>query len=787
MRTVQLYVDNQRLDLFKDEEIRVNSSVKTVGDISKVQTDFSQTFTVPASPNNNAILGHYYNNDLNTINANERIRARIEINHIPFRKGKIQIEGAEVKDNQASSYRITFYGDVTTLKDLFGSDKLGDLDYSGLTHTYTGANVQTGITSTSDLDVRYPLISSDRLWNYGDADPNDISDVNYPIDFNELFPALKDKKILEAIEDTYGVTFTGLFLNNKRFTNSFTWWKNQDTPEFTLKPERIPFNTAGTSGPLYNSFAYVQYKDPYTLIPSGATPVDLEHWIMIYLVPDFTGTYYLDIVNNSNSVQNTVTVNGVAGQPQLIPVLNGQVNQWGLDDYYYYNVRSTSAGNIYGAIRYRYIYSYIDSGVTYFDEDDTDFLIPTFTLTNTIDWNTSAPDITVYDWLKGTIQQFNLTCFPLDDDLTFEMEPLEDWYNAGDEVDITPYTDTKSIKYDRISPYKEISFEWQKSKSFLNVAFQSLYKRQYGSLKSSFPYDGGKFSIKLPFENLLFQKFTGENLQVAYSLEEGPDFKQYTPKPVKLYLHEEETTDVDFYFDNDTSVVNITSYVPMGQDLEYNTENFSMNWGADQSSLLNLNIENSLYRTYYQTYIQNMFSQKSRKVKLKAMLPLPMLTKLSLDDAIILRDKKYRIDTMKTNLTTGLVDLVLVSDWTVVRKTIKPPVVADGGGTIVIPIKPVKPTKGGKVNIGATLETSFTTPTPAVPTDVTADTDLSIVVPSNGTGATRTNTYPLKYYSPDGTLLETVYVVIKQLPAQDKLLTEGSANLLTEKLDYILL
>ena len=123
MRTVQLYINNQRVDLFDDEQIQVTSSVQNISDISKVFTDFSQTFTVPASPNNNAIFDHYYNNDVNgTFLAKERQTARIEINHTPFRRGKIQLEGAEIIQGEARSYRVTFYGDVVTLKDLFGDE-----------------------------------------------------------------------------------------------------------------------------------------------------------------------------------------------------------------------------------------------------------------------------------------------------------------------------------------------------------------------------------------------------------------------------------------------------------------------------------------------------------------------------------------------------------------------------------------------------------------------------------------------------------------------------------------
>ena len=58
---VQLYIEDQRVDLFSDETIEVTSTIQDFRDISKVFTDFSMPFTVPASNTNNKIFKHFYN------------------------------------------------------------------------------------------------------------------------------------------------------------------------------------------------------------------------------------------------------------------------------------------------------------------------------------------------------------------------------------------------------------------------------------------------------------------------------------------------------------------------------------------------------------------------------------------------------------------------------------------------------------------------------------------------------------------------------------------------------
>ena len=160
MRTVQVYIEGQRLDLFKDEIISVTSKQQDISDISKIFTDFSQSFSVPSSIKNYAIFQHFYQNDVNsTIDYNIRRDAYIEIDLTTFRRGKISLEKSEVKDNQPYSYQITFYGDILALKDKFQDDKLADMsELDFYNFAYDGAAVQDRITNGSiTYGVRFPF------------------------------------------------------------------------------------------------------------------------------------------------------------------------------------------------------------------------------------------------------------------------------------------------------------------------------------------------------------------------------------------------------------------------------------------------------------------------------------------------------------------------------------------------------------------------------------------------------------------------------------------------------
>ena len=269
MRTVQVYIEGQRLDLFNDETISVTSKQQDVQDISKIFTDFSQSFSVPSTPNNDAIFSHFYNSDVGDLqdvstifDANQRRDAFIEIDLTTFRRGKIQLEKAEIKDNQAYSYQVTFYGDITSLKDKFNDDKLANLTYlQTFGHAYTGTEIENRITDGStNYTLRYPLITR-RYLTYNDGGTNDINTNTGAIQYSELFPAVKVSGVLAAIEIQYGVDFQGTFLSDKRFQNCFLYCQNKDDFQFFTTTQDVDFTTGGEGSSNPSGDLYTDYFD----------------------------------------------------------------------------------------------------------------------------------------------------------------------------------------------------------------------------------------------------------------------------------------------------------------------------------------------------------------------------------------------------------------------------------------------------------------------------------------------------------------------------------------------
>ena len=175
-------IDYQRLDLFEDEQISLTQTIQDIRDIEKVFTDFSKSFSLPASSKNNLLFRHYYRSDIvedrvadSIFNANSKLRAILELNYKRFKSGYIVLNGVKLKNNQPDSYNITFFGETVTLKDKLKDRRLSSLDFSQFDHAYDVANVRQGVQTfvtalsggtTSTAHVIYPIISHTQRFIY---------------------------------------------------------------------------------------------------------------------------------------------------------------------------------------------------------------------------------------------------------------------------------------------------------------------------------------------------------------------------------------------------------------------------------------------------------------------------------------------------------------------------------------------------------------------------------------------------------------------------------------------
>ena len=661
-----IYVDDvaHRVEMFQDEKVSVTSTIQNYSDIGKLFTDYSQSFTIPASPTNNAIFSHWYDNAVDDgYDARIRYNAFIEIETIPFREGNVQLEKANKKNGYVESYTLTFYGNLTQLKDKFGEDKLNNLDFSSLNHNLNSTEVFNRV-STDAYQLCYPLIGNNRRFEYLTATTSDITTNTGAIKWDDLFPAVRLTSILDFIETKYGITFTGNFLGYNQFNRLYMYLKNMELPRAYNEGifyDQERFTTTATF-PEYNTTTNVLTTD----WNFGFYTNNNKRIIIDFRVIPNTGyastNYRVDLYQDGIIIK---TFDNLVGETvnRLL-----DIRQSDDADEHEYKFKISSIGPF--DFKARFTYSRVSSGgqISTNSFNYAASGLPTGQVIASIQ-NVVAyvPDIKVADFFMGLVKMFNLIITPINA-TTFKLEPLELYYQAGQIKDLTPYIYADELDIEKPKLFKSIEFTYEKSENILNNAFRSLFNREYGDLTfdSGSNSESGKYEIKLPFEDVMFEKTTGYDFITATLW--NKDLQTYTPKPILMYRNDLTTVSTAIKLTTSTTGYHTTtSYVRFNNDIPLGATDLgyvhTTNWGAEVSSWY-LNVApNGLYKRHYEQYIANLYNQKTRILKAKAKLEPLNLTNLKLNDRIIIRDNRYIINSFTTDLTTGEANFELINDY----------------------------------------------------------------------------------------------------------------------------
>jgi len=657
----------ERVEMFQDEKVSVTSTLQNYSDIGKLFTDYSQSFTIPASSINNRIFSHWYDNAVdNGYDARIRYNAYIEVDTIPFREGNVQLEKANKKNGYIESYTLTFYGNLTQLKDKFGEDKLNILDYSDLNHIYNATEVINRITSNS-YDLKYPLIGNTRKFYYNTGGAYDITTNTGAINWNDLFPAVKITTILDLIQQQYGITFTGNFLNYQQFINLYMLMKNSELPRSYNAGGFLHFLTISTPFPEYSSIndtITTNWNSIYFRSNSlGEMGINKRIVINVNIQPataSATTTYKIDLYQDNiliNTIDNLV---GTTNTTLL------DIRQSDDDISHQYKIKVSPSGSFTfkSTLTYKRINSF-GQGNTDANNYFTGGVGQTFN--SILSVRDYVPDIKVADFFMGLVKMFNLIVTPIDA-TTFKLEPLELYYQAGQIKDLTPFIYADELDIEKPKLFKKIEFTYEKSDNILNNAFAGLFSRQYGDLvyDSGSNSESGKYEIKLPFEDIMWEKTVETNFQTATLL--NKDFQSYTPKPILMYnngLTSVSTFPIKIY--NGTSYTTINNYIRFNNEINTGATDlsylYSLNWGNEVSSWYLVNSPQGLYFRHYKQYIDNLYNQKTRVLKVKAKLEPRNLTNLKLNDRVIIRDNRYIINSFTTDLTNGEATFELINDY----------------------------------------------------------------------------------------------------------------------------
>lgn len=660
--------------MFNDETVSITDTIQNIKDIGKIFTAFSRTFSLPATKINNKIFKHYYNFDIvNGFDARIKKNSNIELDSLPFRDGKIKLEGVDLKDNKPHTYRITFFGSTVVLKDLIGDDKLQSLDFSAYDQNleYNNTAIRTGLSldpNTNDIIV--PLITHTRRLFY-DSVSHTNGDGNlyyhtgsgtnlHGVFWDDLKYAIRVDSIIQAIGVKYGLTFSDDFFNstNKHYYNLFLWLhrKKGDVENLTGFNQSIVNGWTGSIGAPDPTFT--QMVSSTTMRVSGDPQRYLSY--SLTLTSTTSSIYKVSLQKDGVEVYNTGNVtNGTLIEQGDFNIEQGD-----------YTVYIESNDSI--------TFSEIEWDITYrpYFASDVSVNYPTGTYSYVSNFNfyisQQIPEMKTIDFLTGIFKTFNLTAYIDKISGNIIVKTLDDFYSDGGSYDITKYIDNSKSSVNISLPYKEINFEHEDTKTFLAAKHSQQFGKTWGkdSYVGGEKLDGGIYSIKTPFSQLKYERLvdvsTGNNTtaQVGYFVDDNQE--SYFGKPLIFYpiRQSTSTTTISFLRDESTHVAQTVYNIPsnsvyltrMGgtQNINFAPE-FNEYTGTSDFT-------DTLFEVFYKNYITSVFNPKNRITKVSAYLPMKILLNYTLADRFIIGDHQYKINSITTNFKSGKSEIELLND-----------------------------------------------------------------------------------------------------------------------------
>jgi hypothetical protein len=670
--------DYFRADMFKDESVVITDSLLNVRDVAKVFTPFSKQFNLPASKLNNKLFRHYENTDIvDSFDARYRHDAIIKLNGIDYKKGKIQFNSVQLKNNKAYSYKVTFFSDTVDLKEILGDSKLSSLNYGDLSEfEYSQANIldmitrddtyleASGVLNSSDIKV--PNIHHSKNMRFTSSGYKDNA-TGTSLEWTDVKPAIRVRSIIKAINRTFPqINITG-FLDSTQIYDVYLWLHRN---------EGYITNAVEGGGTQIVRNRWKAGIDDYTFnssdAPNGADVRGIvldnvfyyyNFFVSIYPT-DPTESYTVRVLKASNETLLQEFSGLTGNQVNLLT----ELKRFGVGAYGYgeidiiVEVQSENTISMTQNVSVQKIYQPV-SWLTPITQWTANYTAVNADTQNTFYTAKQMPEMKVIDFLGGLFKMFNLVVFKQDNDI---YTALASWYmNIGNAYDITKYVDMESSNIERLFQYKEMDFKFKSKKSFL-VQFADeingvpFAEEDYGSDE----WDGGVYKLEVPFEKMMYERLSNETTGALSDIGQGAmldkKFEATIGEPL-LFCMDYTEGNGDWAIDGSTRT---TYWRP--------TQLTSNLWGGSGNGLaLNFGLEmdeyllevpdgyDNLFSANYFDYVETVFDRQARMLKVSAYLPLSIITRYRLNDQFIISNKRYRINSIKTNLLTNKTDLEL--------------------------------------------------------------------------------------------------------------------------------
>ena len=688
---VNLFINGELLDQYADESVDIVSSVLDVSDITKNTGDYSKSFTVPASKNNNRLFKHWYNASIdNGFDARSKVEGSIDIDGVPFKLGKWRLNKCNIVKGRLESYTINFFGNLPNISDTIGEDMLSDLAFPALDHDWTSDNVIDGLEG--DLlngDIVYTLMANKRYFynSHSGAHDVDATTINIAnaastshatgVVWSDLRPSVKLSKIIDAIETRYNsfiydnpIVFSRDFFSTTEFEKQYLWLKADDREAIGGGEDIVDFTTG--------SETYINLTTNVgTFVTDRATNTRFAIGNKITPAAGYEDVPYTFIVRNADTGEDVYAWDRTqwGNGDGIISIGTRLFSPSGTTTFNFtWHVKSNSKIEFTSEV---VIVKQV--GVVLSPSDVTTGAAQT--LVNRVVIGDEMPELKIVDFLKGIFNMFKLVAIPKDDGSIY-VNTLDSYYAQGQRYDATKYIDFAKFDVDRGELLKRIAFEFEEPSTILNMEFKkraadgqgygASLVNVYESLTPKKLIDGDTLEVKLPFEQIYFERLveqddaivgTNTNIQTGVILDDN--LNEVVPKAVLHYTSKQDISATPIRFVNDLAadvVLNTSLVIPI-HHFGPVAPVYANLFEAEFSNFTGESLVNNLYSIHYKDYVTAIFELKRRTFMYTANLPIQIVTRLELNDVIAIGEIDYRINKYSYNLLNGLTKLELINGF----------------------------------------------------------------------------------------------------------------------------
>jgi hypothetical protein len=665
----------------------------------------------------------------------------LKLNGFDFKKGYIKLNKVNLKDNAPLSYDIQFFGELTSLKDILGKAELRDLSsLNQYNHEYNVTNVRNGfeegldiyvapdgtrfVTKDPDGDIKYPLISHTRLFEYDNqkfhrllseeekrdgytvasADRLDHADLKPAIRVSKIFDAIEanfpkikfNKDWIDSVSAKFGSPFDELFMWLHRDKGYLNYDISPDTPDpfwgnLVLNLEKNLKDGTGD-----NEYDYTSGDGDLRPLQVVATGTTIKHFSGNFTV-EATGDgaiwAWLRLQRNGAGNYDWLTTGATYSENGSISIdFNTLTPDGQLFDGDWEIITYIRCENSVGAVIPTLTITQVETGEPI---KTSVYGGSAISLVENVLVPLCMPKKKIIDFLSDLFKMFNLVAYEvrhLDGTYEIFIESLDSYYRKGTAYDITQYIDISESNVERVSPYSYISLRFPEKKTFLAINQEKITGDDFGNVEfrvdsfdegnnstSQYLFDGGEYVIEPKFEKVMYERLENRSM-TPYTLSDIQiglyvnDNKEDVPEPVVgeallLYIVNQD-------------LVSATEYIRWSDGNNSQKYNRPSNVKEDNSQTLHFNEEfdewtretnpNSLFNNFYKTYISGIYSPYARRVIVDAHLPSLIYSKIELNDEVIINDIVFLIESIKTNLTTGKSSLKLLRATDIKPKYVVP-------------------------------------------------------------------------------------------------------------------